>query len=147
MKKIFPLIFLVLTALQNKDLAAQQTKMTYPETKKGKVIDNYFGTEVADPYRWLEDDRSAETEAWVGEQNKATQGYLENIPFREEIRERLASLWNYEKYTAPTKHGGYNYFYKNDGLRNQIFPVFLGRTADVYLDELSVRSISVRRDK
>ena len=93
--------------------------MKYPVTKKGKTVDNYFGIEVADPYRWLEDDRSAETEAWVKEQNKVTQGYLENIPFREEIKERLTSLWNYEKYTAPTKHGSYNYFYKNDGLQNQ----------------------------
>ncbi len=118
MKKILPLL-LILAAMQTTETKAQQSKMKYPETKKGQVVDNYFGTEVADPYRWLEDDRSQETEAWVVEQNKVTRGYLENIPFREEIKERLTSLWNYEKYGSPTKHGAYNYFYKNDGLQNQ----------------------------
>ena len=118
MKKILSLL-LILAVMQAQQTQAQLSKMKYPETKKGQVVDNYFGTEVADPYRWLEDDRSEETEAWVVEQNKVTQGYLENIPFREEIKERLTSLWNYEKYSSPTKHGGYNYFYKNDGLQNQ----------------------------
>ncbi|HUS87388.1 MAG TPA: prolyl oligopeptidase family serine peptidase [Bacteroidales bacterium] len=91
----------------------------YPDTKKGDVVDTYFGTEVPDPFRWLEDDMSDETAAWVKEQNKVTFGYLENIPYRDEIKERLEKIWNYEKYSAPFMEGGYTYFYKNDGLQNQ----------------------------
>ena len=119
MKKALPLVFFAIIALIATDSQAQNEKMKYPETRKGDVVDNYFGTEVADPYRWLEDDRSAETEAWVAEQNKVTRSYLEKIPFRDQIKERLTKIWNYEKYTAPTQHGDYNYFYKNDGLQNQ----------------------------
>ena len=102
-------------------MQAQNTAMElkYPETRKGNVSENYFGTEVKDPYRWLEDDRSKETEAWVGSQNEVTFDYLNQIPFREEIKDRLTELWDYEKYSAPSKHGDYNYFYKNDGLQNQ----------------------------
>ncbi len=102
-------------------MQAQNTAMElkYPETRKGNVSDNYFGIEVKDPYRWLEDDRSKETEAWVGSQNEVTFDYLNQIPFREEIKDRLTELWDYEKYSAPSKHGDYNYFYKNDGLQNQ----------------------------
>ena len=95
------------------------TSLEYPETKKVDTVDTYFGTEVKDPYRWLEDDRSAETEAWVKAQNEVTFGYLENIPFREELKNRLSELWNYEKIGAPFKEGDYIYFYKNDGLQNQ----------------------------
>ncbi len=91
----------------------------YPATKKGDVIDDYFGTEVSDPYRWLEDDISEETASWVREQNKVTFGYLESIPYRQQIKERLEKMWNYEKYTAPYKEGEYTYFSKNDGLQNQ----------------------------
>lgn len=94
-------------------------KIVYPVTKKGNVVDTYFGTKVPDPYRWLEDDRSEETAEWVKEQNKLTFGYLESIPYREEIKTRLAKMWNYEKYTAPHKQGEYTYFSKNDGLQNQ----------------------------
>jgi prolyl oligopeptidase len=94
-------------------------KIVYPVTKKGNVVDTYFGTSVPDPYRWLEDDRSEETAAWVKEQNKLTFGYLESIPYREEIKTRLQRMWNYEKYTAPHKEGEYTYFSKNDGLQNQ----------------------------
>ncbi|WP_317198350.1 prolyl oligopeptidase family serine peptidase [Aurantibacter crassamenti] len=93
--------------------------MIYPITKKVDVIDTYFGTEVKDPYRWLEDDRSAETEAWVKEQNKATFGYLDKIPFRDALKKRLEKLWNYEKLGSPFKEGNYTYFYKNNGLQNQ----------------------------
>lgn len=110
---------MVLFAISNSKINAQESTMQYPETHKGDVTDTYFGTEVADPYRWLEDDRSAETEAWVVDQNKVTQGFLETIPYRQEIKDRLTTLWNYEKYTAPRKHGDYEYFYKNDGLQNQ----------------------------
>ncbi|WP_209401475.1 prolyl oligopeptidase family protein [Pseudozobellia sp. WGM2] len=93
--------------------------VTYPTTAKVDSIDTYFGTDVKDPYRWLEDDRSKETEAWVKEQNKVTFGYLEKIPFRKAIKQRLEKLWNYEKLGSPFKEGDYTYFYKNDGLQNQ----------------------------
>lgn len=91
----------------------------YPITKKGDVVDTYFGTDVADPYRWLEDDRSEETGAWVKTQNELTFGYLDQIPYREQLKMRLGELWNYEKVGAPFKEGDYTYFYKNDGLQNQ----------------------------
>ncbi len=94
-------------------------KIEYPVTKKGDVIDTYFGTKVPDPYRWLEDDKSEETAAWVKEQNKVTFSYLEKIPYREEIKTRLEKMWNYEKYSAPFKEGDYTYFSKNNGLQNQ----------------------------
>jgi prolyl oligopeptidase len=94
-------------------------KIEYPVSKKGDVADNYFGTEVPDPYRWMEDDRSDETSAWVAEQNKVTLGYLETIPYREEIKTRLEKIWNYEKFTSPYKKGEYTYFTRNDGLQNQ----------------------------
>jgi prolyl oligopeptidase len=119
MKNILSLVLFSVITLNASDINAQIETMNYPETRKGNVVDNYFGTEVSDPYRWLEDDRSAETEAWVVEQNKVTRSYLEKIPFRNEIKERLTAIWNYEKFSAPTKHGDYNYFYKNDGLQNQ----------------------------
>ena len=93
--------------------------MKYPKTNKIEVSDSYFGTTVADPYRWLEDDRSAETKAWVEAENRVTQNFLSGIPFRTAIKTRLEKLWNYEKYTAPFKRGSYTYFYKNDGLQNQ----------------------------
>lgn len=94
-------------------------EVTYPETQKKPVSDVYHEVQVEDAYRWLEDDRSDETTEWVGEQNEATFGYLEQIPFREAIRSRLETLWDYEKYSAPFKEGGYTYFYKNNGLQNQ----------------------------
>lgn len=93
--------------------------LLYPQTKKVDTIDSYFGTQVPDPYRWLENDQAADTKAWVKEENKVTQGYLQQIPYREEMRKRLELLWNYEKYSAPFKEGKYTYFYKNDGLQSQ----------------------------
>ncbi|MGV3684371.1 MAG: prolyl oligopeptidase family serine peptidase [Daejeonella sp.] len=93
--------------------------MNYPKTKKVEVTDTYFGTPVKDPYRWLEDDRAVDTKAWVEAENKITQNYLSKIPFRSDIKKRLETLWNYEKFTAPFKEGAYTYFYKNDGLQNQ----------------------------
>jgi len=93
--------------------------MIYPKTNKIDVSDTYFGTIIKDPYRWLEDDRSAETKSWVEAENLVTQNYLTRIPFRPAIKSRLETLWNYEKYTAPFKEGDYTYFYKNDGLQNQ----------------------------
>jgi prolyl oligopeptidase len=94
-------------------------KIVYPVTKKGDVVDTYFGTKVLDPYRWLEDDKSEETAAWVKEQNKVTFGYLENIPYREQIKSRLEKMWNFEKFTAPHREGDYIYFSRNNGLQNQ----------------------------
>ena len=93
--------------------------VTYPLTAEEPVIDNYFGTEVADPYRWLENDTAANTEAWVKEQNKVTFGYLEQIPFRQQLRNRFEELYNYPKYSAPFQVGDYFFFSKNDGLQNQ----------------------------
>ena len=97
----------------------KQEKLVYPTTEKKIVTDTYFGTEVDDPYRWLEDDRSAETEAWVKEENKVTFDYLAQISYRDALKEELSEIWNYEKLSAPFKEGEYTYYYKNDGLQNQ----------------------------
>ncbi len=94
-------------------------ELNYPSTKKVDTVTNYFGTNVPDPYRWLEDDMSEETGDWVKEQNKVTFDYLSNIPYRDELKNRLEKLWNYEKIGSPFKEGDYTYFYKNDGLQNQ----------------------------
>ncbi len=94
-------------------------QIKYPETKKVDTVDNYHGTQVADPYRWLEDDNSEETKAWVKEQNKVTDDYLAKIPYREAVKKRLEELWNYPKYSATFKEGEYYYYFKNDGLQNQ----------------------------
>ncbi|MEM9687005.1 MAG: prolyl oligopeptidase family serine peptidase [Bacteroidota bacterium] len=93
--------------------------LDYPTTKKVDTTTTYFGNEVPDPYRWLEDDMSEETAEWVSVQNNVTFGYLEQIPFRTQLKERLTKLWNYEKLGAPFKRGDYTYFYRNDGLQNQ----------------------------
>ncbi len=98
---------------------AKVEALTYPTTRKGDVVDTYFDTQVADPYRWLEDDMSEETAAWVKTQNEVTFDYLAQIPYREKLKERLTKLMDYEKVSAPFKEGKYTYFYKNDGLQNQ----------------------------
>ena len=100
-------------------------RLTYPETKKVEQFDDYHGMRVADPYRWLEDANSAETKAWVEEQNKLTFSYLGEIPTREPIRQRLTKLWNYERFGIPYKEGGRYFFMRNTGLQNQnlIYPV------------------------
>jgi prolyl oligopeptidase len=95
------------------------TLKAYPEVKKDSIQDEYFGTVVEDPYRWLENDTSAETEAWVKAQNEVTFDYLSQIPYREQIKERLTKLWNYEKVGTPFKHGNFYFMYKNDGIQNQ----------------------------
>ena len=92
---------------------------TYPPTHKSDVVDDYHGTTVADPYRWLEDADSPETRRWVEAQNRITFAYLEQIPERERIRRRLTELWDYPKYGAPFKKGGRYFFFKNSGLQNQ----------------------------
>ena len=96
-----------------------QTPLTYPPTRKADVVEDFFGAKVADPYRWLEDDNSAETKAWVVAQNKVTYGYLEQIPQRMKIRERMTKLWDFEKYSAPFKRGKRYFYSYNTGLQNQ----------------------------
>lgn len=123
MNRNFYLLFcmaVVLFACKNEPPMHNQT-LTYPTTKQDTIVeDNYFGTVVKDPYRWLEDDTSAATEAWVKEQNELTFGYLKSIPFREEIVKRYSELFNYTRYTAPYRLSGNQYLYtKNDGLQNQ----------------------------
>ena len=120
MKNISLLAALVLfAACKEESKTREPITVNYPTTKKVDTVDNYFGTEVPDPYRWLEDDRSEETEAWVKKQNAVTFGYLEKIPFREDLKNRLEKLWNYEKVGSPFKEGDYTYYYKNNGLQNQ----------------------------
>jgi prolyl oligopeptidase len=118
--------------------------VTYHKTQKVDTVNTYFGTRVNDPYRWLEDDMSEETESWVKAQNEVTFGYLDSIPFRKELKDRLTSLWNYEKVGPPFKEGDYTYFYKNDGLQNQ-YVIYRYKTGDdpgsarVFLDPNSFK--------
>ena len=102
-----------------KETKQKSIKLNYPKTIKKAVIDTLFGTEIIDNYRWLEDDRSKETESWVKAENEVSFNYLSQIPFREQLKRRLTELWNYEKLSAPFIEGDYTYFYKNDGLQNQ----------------------------
>jgi prolyl oligopeptidase len=115
MKKTITISAIVCTLVMN----AQTTKINYPETKKIDHIDTYFGEQINDYYRWLEDDRSPETEMWVKKQNVVTNIYLNRIPYRNQLKERMEKLWNYEKIGAPFKEGDYTYYYKNNGLQNQ----------------------------
>ncbi len=114
MKKTITIATIVCTLTMN-----AQTKINYPVTKKIDHVDTYFEESLNDPYRWLEDDRSTETEAWVKAQNEVTFGYLEKIPYRNKLKSRMEKLWNYEKISAPFKEGKYTYYYKNNGLQNQ----------------------------
>ena len=104
-------------------------KFRYPVTDKVEQTDDYFGIMVNDPFRWLEDDTSEQTAAWVKAQNDVTFGYLAQIPFRDKIKERLTNIWNYPKMSAPYKEGGRYYYSRNDGLQNQ-FVVFSKETLD-----------------
>lgn len=157
MKKYFPLLLaiglsngLVACSGQNKlttdnvktmdeDNVITKIKLNYPVTKKGSVVDSYFDSKVADPYRWLEDDRSDETAEWVSAQNKVTFNYLDQISYRDTLKQRLTNIWNYEKIGAPFIEGAYTYFYKNDGLQDQ-YVVYRHKTgqsqssAEVFLD-------------
>jgi prolyl oligopeptidase len=114
----FILISIIIMGCESNQNREKQA-IIYPETRKIDTLDTFFGEQVADPYRWLEDDRSEETAEWVEAQNNVTFDYLKNIPYREQLRSRIEELWNYEKRTAPRKHGDWYYFYKNDGLQNQ----------------------------
>ena len=101
------------------NIKTEATKMNYPKTDTTNTADTLFGKIISDPYRWLEDDQSEKTKAWIEAQNQLTFGYLDKIPYRDEIKKRLSKIWNYERYTAPFKEGKYTYFFKNDGLQNQ----------------------------
>ena len=119
-KHVLYLITLIAVMSCKKDQKqSEKIAVNYPKTQQVDTVTNYFGTTVKDPYRWLEDDRSEDTENWVKAQNKATFGYLDHIPYRKALKDRLTQLWNYEKVGAPFKEGDYTYFYKNDGLQNQ----------------------------
>ena len=98
---------------------ANDSKLVYPTTKKVEVVDNYFGNKVPDPYRWLEDEQSPETRSWVEAQNALTFSYLDKIPYREKLKERLTQLYNYPRISAPFRRGDTYFFTKNDGLQNQ----------------------------
>jgi prolyl oligopeptidase len=133
---LFSIVTFLLITSCKKDTTNEISIMKYPTTKKGTVTDNYFNTEVKDPYRWLEDDKSLETENWVKEQNKVTYTHLDEIPYRKTLNDRLSKLWNYEKIGAPFKEGGNEYYYKNDGLQNQyvIFRKNAKGPDEVFLD-------------
>ena len=113
-KLALTILGLVIISCNNKS-----KQYSYPKTKKIPVVDNYFDTEVIDNYRWLEDDNSEETKEWVVNQNETTFSYLDKIPIRGQLKNRLEQLWNYEKETSPFKEGDYIYYYKNNGLQNQ----------------------------
>lgn len=111
--------FLALAVAGSLNAQAQMTETKYPQTRKDNTVDKYFDTAVPDPYRWLEDDRSAETAAWVKAENEVTNAYLAQIPFRDVIKKRLEELWNYERISAPFTEGSFTYYFKNNGLQNQ----------------------------
>ena len=114
MKRFIPLV-ISMVLLSNHS----SSQIVYPVTAKDKVVDTYFGVEVKEPYRWLENDTSAATSAWVKAQNKVTSNYLSQIPFRNELKKRLTALMNYPKYSCPFKKNGQYFFFKNNGLQNQ----------------------------
>lgn len=133
MKKKFLVLLNIGMAM---NLMAQDFTGKYPETQKGKQVDDYFGLKVSDPYRWLEDDLSSETKKWVVDQNKVTYDYLDQIPFRDQLRKQLTELWNYEKISAPFKRGDFTYFYKNDGLQQQsvLYRIDKNGKEEVFID-------------
>lgn len=138
-KLIIPVLLGATLVACNTETKKETIAVNYHQTKKVDTIDTYFGVDVPDPYRWLEDDMSDETGEWVKAQNEVTFGYLDKIPFREELKERLSTLWNYEKVGSPFEEGDYTYFYKNDGLQNQyvVYRYKTGEdpdTAEVFLD-------------
>lgn len=135
-RTILPILATIFLIPCQSNAQKETITVNYPKTKKVDSVDTYFDTEVNDPYRWLEDDRSAETEAWVKAENKTTFEYLEKIPFRKALKDRLEKLWNYEKLGSPFNEGDYTYFYKNDGLQDQ-YVVYRQKgdgDAEVFLD-------------
>src|ERR687893_1494612 len=117
----------------NADGAPENTRkpLAYPAAKKVEQVDDYHGTKVADPYRWLEDLDTADTKAWVEAQNRLTNAYLAEIPARKKIKERLTKLWNFERYGIPFREGNRYFYTKNDGLQNQ----YVLYTADLLTDK------------
>ncbi len=115
MKKLLFVFFVIGIASCNN----QPKRLNYPVAKKVDTVDTYFGTKVADPYRWLEDDNSQETGEWVKAENKVTNDYLSQIPYRDTIKKRLQELWNYPKLSAPFKESNHYFYFKNNGLQNQ----------------------------
>lgn len=113
------LFYLLLMLHSTIALGQDDTRLPYPKARKTDQLDNYHGTKVPDPYRWLEDDRSAETAEWVKAQNQVTFDYLAKIPYRQQLQSRLEQVYNYPKYSAPSRKGAWFYFSKNDGLQNQ----------------------------
>ena len=111
------LIFSILLLLLIQTVDCQTIK--YPTTLRVDSSDTYFGVKVNDPYRWLENDSSADTESWIGAENRVTNDYIALIPFREQIKKELTANYNYPKLSAPRKYGDYYYFTKNTGLQNQ----------------------------
>ena len=130
-----PIIFFSLFVLMS-SCVNNSSAPVYPSTLKQPVIEDHFGTEVVDNYRWLEDDNSEETADWVVAQNDVTFDYLKKIPFRSQMKERLEKLWNYEKLGAPFKEGNHTYYYKNDGLQNQyvVYREDAEGNSEVFLD-------------
>jgi prolyl oligopeptidase len=134
-----PIVFLALVLLLSscQSQGSKGVQVQYPVTKKANQVDDYFGTKVADPYRWLEDDNAEEVKQWVKEENKVTFGYLEKIPWRENLRARLTEIYNYPRYSSPFRAGDYYFFYKNDGLQNQSVIYIqkgLERAPEVFID-------------
>lgn len=122
---------------------ATSEKLTYPKTAKSDQVDDYFGVKVSDPYRWLENDTAEDVKKWVTEENKVTFGYLEKIPFRNKIKERLTDIFNYPKYSNPFRAGEYYFFSKNDGLQNQSVIYYqkgLDGKPEVFLDPNTMSS-------
>ena len=133
MKRLIPIIISMVLLSS----AYSRSEIRYPETAKVNHIDTYFGVEVNDPYRWLENDTSAVTSAWVKVQNKVTNTFLAQIPFRAELKKRLTALMNYPKYGAPVKKNGQYFYFKNNGLQNQsVFyrQATLASAPEVFLD-------------
>lgn len=119
MRIVVVLLSMIILSSCTKNEKVKINMMAYPETKKVDVVDDYFGTKIEDPYRWLENDTSKETAEWVKAQNAVTKNYLSQIPFKDDIKKRLTEIWNYEKISAPFRKGDYYFYYKNDGLQNQ----------------------------
>lgn len=138
MKKLVSSMFIatIIISCNKSETMNTQEALTYPETRKDTVVDTYFGEKVNDFYRWLEDDRSEETAAWVKAQNEVTFAYLDKIPFRDQLRKQLEDKWNYEKIGAPFTEGDYTYYFKNDGLQNQsvLYRINKDGNEEVFLD-------------
>ena len=130
MNKFLPLLYLLLISCNT------ATKIDYPITEKKVVVDSYFEINIEDPYRWLENDLSSETMKWVDTQNDVTFDYLNSIPYKNKLKDKLTKIWNYEKQTSPYHEGDYLYYYKNDGLQNQyvVYRKKANSEEEVFLD-------------